>query len=63
MKAEWVPVFVLDYPDMPEGNRALLKKGGLGLPCPFPIDFDKFSDWLNEQTGQIKPKPTQLGLF
>lgn len=63
LKAEWVPVFILDYPDMPEGNRALLKKGGIPLPYPFPIDFAKFADWLSAQAGQTKPKPTQLGLF
>jgi len=63
LKAEWVPVFILEYPDMPEGNGALLKKGGIALPYPFPIDFAKFPDWLNEQAGLIKPKPTQLGLF
>lgn len=63
LKAEWVPVFILDYPDMPEGNRALLKKGGIPLPYPFPIDFAEFPNWLSAQAGQTKPKPTQLGLF
>lgn len=63
LRAEWVPVFILDYSDKPEGNRALLKKGGIALPYPFPIDFAKFPDWLNSQVDQIKPKPTQLGLF
>lgn len=63
MKAGWVPVFILEYPDMPEGNRALLKKGGIALPYPFPVDFARFPDWLSALAGQIKPKPTQLGLF
>jgi DNA processing protein len=63
LKAGWVPVFILEYSEMPEGNRALLKKGGIALPYPFPIDFAKFPDWLNERAGQINPKPTQLGLF
>lgn len=63
LKAEWIPVFILEYSDMPEGNRALLKKGGIALPYPFPIDFAIFPKWLNAQAGQIKPKPTQLGLF
>jgi hypothetical protein len=56
-------VFILDYSDMPEGNRALLKKGGIALPYPFPIDLAKFPDLLNAQADQIRPKPTQLGLF
>lgn len=63
LKAGWLPVFILEYPDMPEGNRALLKKGGMALPYPFPVDFAKFADWLSELAGQTKPKPTQLGLF
>jgi predicted Rossmann fold nucleotide-binding protein DprA/Smf involved in DNA uptake len=63
LKAEWIPVFIVDYSDMPEGNRALLKKGGIALPYPLPIDFATFPDWLNAQAVQIKPKPTQLGLF
>lgn len=63
LKAEWIPVFILEYPDMPEGNRLLLKRGGIALPYPFSIDFAKFPDWLNAQAGQIKPKPAQLGLF
>jgi DNA processing protein len=63
LRSEWVPVFVLEYSGMPEGNRELIKKGGIPLPYPFPIDFAKFPDWLNAQAGQIKPKPTQLGLF
>lgn len=63
LRAEWVPVFILDYSDMPEGKRALLKRGGLPLPYPFPVAFAKFSEWLFTQASQIKPKPTQLGLF
>ncbi|MCZ7554183.1 MAG: DNA-processing protein DprA [Anaerolineales bacterium] len=63
LRANWVPVFIVDYSDMPEGNRALLKKGGVALPYPFPIDFAKFPDWLSAQAVQNKSKPTQLGLF
>lgn len=61
LKAEWVPVFVLDYSDMPEGNRALLKKGGIALPYPFPEDFSKLPTWLQEHSSQIGSKPKQLG--
>ncbi len=63
LKAEWVPVFILDYPDMPEGNRMLLKVGGVVFPSPFPEDFSKLPEWLQAQASQTKPKPTQLGLF
>jgi DNA processing protein len=63
LRAEWVPVFILVYSDMPDGNRTLLENGGIALPYPFPVDFAKFQDWLNARAGQIKPKPKQLGLF
>ncbi len=63
LKAGWVPVFVLDYPEMPEGNRALLKKGGIAFPYPFPTDFSKLPAWLKEHASLTGTKPKQLGLF
>lgn len=63
LKAGWVPVFILEYSDMPEGNRALLKKGGIPLPYPFPEDFSKLPTWLQEHASQTGTKPKQLGLF
>ncbi len=63
LRAEWVPVFILEYSGMPEGNRELIKKGGMPLPYPFSVEFAKFPNWLSALTGQNKPKPTQLGLF
>lgn len=63
LRAKWIPVFTLQYTGMPEGNNALLKQGGIPLPHPFPVKFKDLPQWLKEQAGQIKPKPTQLGLF
>jgi predicted Rossmann fold nucleotide-binding protein DprA/Smf involved in DNA uptake len=63
MKAEWIPVFILEYSAMPEGNRILLEKGGIAFPYPFPEFFSKLPEWLKKQTNQIKPKPTQLELL
>ncbi len=66
LKAGWLPVFVLDYADMPEGNRELLKNGGIPFPYPFPGDFKNLPHWLQEQAIQVKPtqaKPTQLDLL
>ncbi len=37
LKAQWLPVFVLDHPAMPPGNRALLEKGANSLPYPLPV--------------------------
>lgn len=63
IKAEWLPVFVLEYSDMPEGNRVLLEKGGISFPYPFPKSFSKLPEWLKERANRIKPKPTQLELL
>jgi predicted Rossmann fold nucleotide-binding protein DprA/Smf involved in DNA uptake len=63
LKHGWLPVFVLDHPQMPEGNRRLLQKGGLQFPHPFPEHYSRLLDWLQTQSAQIKPKPQQLGLF
>lgn len=63
LRTEWVSVFILEYSDMPEGNRALLKKGGIALPYPFPEDFSKLPTWLQEHSSHIGSKPKQLGLF
>ena len=61
--AGWIPVFVLDHPDMPEGNRLLLQKGGITFPHPFPEHYSKLPDWLLEKSQSLKPKATQLGLL
>ena len=37
IKAKWLPVFVLEHQSMPEGNKALIKKGGIPLPYPLPV--------------------------
>lgn len=63
LKAGWVPVFVLDHPGMPEGNRMLLKKGGLSFPHPFLEDHLKLREWLDAHSGQKKPDSYQPGLF
>ena len=63
LKAGWVPVFVLEHPNMPEGNRLLLKKGALSFPHPFQDHFSHLPEWLFKQASQIKPGPDQLSLF
>jgi DNA processing protein len=63
LRAKWIPVFTLDHPGMPEGNIMLLQKGALGFPHPFIENRLKLKEWLDGQAAQIKPDPTQLGLF
>ncbi len=63
LRAKWIPVFVLEHPAMPEGNKLLLQKGAIGFPHPFQEDRRKLRDWLELQAAQIKPEPFQPGLF
>ncbi|MGE5221571.1 MAG: DNA-processing protein DprA [Omnitrophica WOR_2 bacterium] len=63
LKAGWVPVFVLEHPAMPAGNRLLIEKGALPFPHPFPGHYSKLRDWLQSRAGGSRPKPSQLGLF
>jgi DNA processing protein len=63
LKAGWLPVFVLEHPYMPEGNRRLLQIGGRAFPYPFPEHYLKLPAWLQEHSLGSTPKATQLGLF
>lgn len=63
LRAKWVPVFVLEHPAMPEGNKLLLNKGAIGFPHPFQEDRRKLRDWLEARAAQIKPEPRQPSLF
>jgi predicted Rossmann fold nucleotide-binding protein DprA/Smf involved in DNA uptake len=63
LRHQWVPVFVLEYPGMSEGNRLLLQRGALPLPYPFPTSILQLPDWLRANApGQDYP-PSQLSLF
>jgi predicted Rossmann fold nucleotide-binding protein DprA/Smf involved in DNA uptake len=55
LKAHWVPVFVLEHPSMPEGNRALLQRGAIAFPYPFPEHFSKLQGWLSEHSPSRSP--------
>lgn len=62
LAADWVPVFVVDGPDIPDGNRLLLKRGAI----PFPDSFDLTStltDWLESHVRRNTPEITQGSLF
>lgn len=63
LRAKWIPVFVLEHSEMPQGNKLLLQKGALGFPHPFKESHLKLKQWLDTQSAQIKPDPTQPGLF
>jgi hypothetical protein len=63
LKAGWVPVFVVDGPDVADGNKVLIKRGAI----PFPASFDDASSslgiWLDEHTPMPEPVTAQGSLF
>lgn len=63
LKAKWLPVFVLEHVAMPEGNKALLKKGGVSLPFPLPVVHLEFTKWLSEHAVAPTPEPKQLSFL
>lgn len=63
LRAKWIPVFVLEHPRMPEGNKMLLQKGAIGFPHPFQGERRNLRDWLEDHTSQVKLEPYQPGLF
>lgn len=63
LKSGMVPVFVVDGPDVPDGNRLLIKRGA----TPFPVSFDdspgSLGDWLEEHMPASEPVAVQGSLF
>ena len=63
LKAQWLPVFVLEHANMPQGNRALLEKGANSLPYPLPVQPAQLKAWLDEHILPGKPQVIQPRLF
>jgi predicted Rossmann fold nucleotide-binding protein DprA/Smf involved in DNA uptake len=63
LKNNWVPVFVLDHAQMPEGNKLLLQKGALPFPQPFKQTPLNLAKWLEEKAASQPRAPVQPGLF
>jgi DNA processing protein len=63
LKNGWVPVFVLEYDRMPDGNKLLLQKGGLPFPHPFKEPPVQLPDWLKERASSLPIRPEQPNLF
>ena len=63
LKNNWVPLFVLDYEEMPEGNALLIKNGAVPLPQSVTEDHKLFLEYLENMSGAGNIKPEQLGLF
>lgn len=63
LKNNWVPVFVLEHEQMPEGNKLLLQKGALSFPHPFKGAAVKLPDWMKEKSSDFSNKPAQPNLL
>jgi predicted Rossmann fold nucleotide-binding protein DprA/Smf involved in DNA uptake len=63
LKNNWIPVFVLEHEQMPEGNKMLLQKGALAFPHPFKGAPAKLSDWMKEKAASLPAQPSQPSLF
>ena len=63
LKARWVPVFVLEGPDVPDGNRLLLRKGALPFPEQFIESSSMLHDWLEARAADVEPPLTQAQLL
>ncbi|MBN1642044.1 MAG: DNA-protecting protein DprA [Anaerolineae bacterium] len=63
LKARWIPVLVLDGPDVPEGNRWLVKRGGIPFSIDSLIEADSVREWLAVKAEAFAPPPTQPRLL
>src|ERR1041385_5635831 len=51
----WVPLFVRDYPAMPDGNRELLRPGALPFPPLDGIGDEPLPAWLARRAAFAFP--------
>ena len=63
LKNNWVPLFVVSGPEVPEGNKELLKMGAIPIPDTFPVDVKEFKNWLDEHSKEPDSAPKQLNLL
>ncbi len=63
LKARWIPVFVLDGPQVPEGNRQLLQKGAVPLPDTLLTPSFALQAWLEAQALNFSPPHIQPPLL
>lgn len=63
LKNGWIPVFVLEHSQIPEGNRQLLRKGALPFPHPFREPPVKLPGWLGQQAARLPSQSSQPHLL
>lgn len=59
----WVPVFVLESDDMPEGNRRLLQRGAFPFPEQSAVLSTELRRWLETHSAAVDPPPVQTRMF
>ena len=63
LKFNWIPIFVLKYDSMPDGNRQLLSKGALPFPYPFTENISELQTWLDKSSQKTSKPIFQDTLF
>jgi predicted Rossmann fold nucleotide-binding protein DprA/Smf involved in DNA uptake len=63
LRAKWLPIFILEYPNMPEGNKQLLDLGANKFPFPFTEEPRNLNAWLENHSKPISSGPQQPDLF
>jgi DNA processing protein len=63
LKNRWIPVFVLEHEQMPEGNKLLLQKGAPTFPHPFKDKPVRLPEWLKEKAITWLSQPSQPSPF
>jgi DNA processing protein len=63
LKTKWLPVFVLDGPNVPEGNQQLLGKGAISFPDSLFTASFSLREWLEAQAISFEPLPVQNRLL
>jgi DNA processing protein len=63
LKADWVPVFVVDGPNMPDGNKLLIKRGAIPFPSTYDDSPSSLATWLEEHAPEKEPVAIQGSLF
>lgn len=63
LKAGWVPVFVVEGPNVPDGNRLLLRRGAIPFPDSFDDSPSSLGVWLEEHMPVKEPLAVQGSLF
>jgi predicted Rossmann fold nucleotide-binding protein DprA/Smf involved in DNA uptake len=63
LKAGWIPVFVVDGPDVADGNKVLIKRGAIPFPASFDDAPSSLARWLDEHIPMTEPAAVQGSLF